>query len=292
MIATEGSLEAANARLTQLRKLADESVGVTRRTALDTFAILATLGEVTEDTINKQIRAFGRLNAAFTIDDQQLFFRNLVQIFQQGFETKDIKEALGRVPIFNQLLEQAFGTADPDKLRQLRAAGKLTLDTFLAGMADAVETDPVLGQIPESFRVRFAKTVERIQDALEPLGRAILGPLERIVVALEPLIIRVSEAFGRLPESVQTAIVVVGILTAALGPVLFILGGIASGVGALATALAAILPILGTIGLPALLAILGGFVVTIANIVAVGVVVAVAGGRDVERQRPDGQWRQ
>lgn len=276
LIATEGSLEAANARLAQLRKLADESVGVTRRTALDTFAILATLGEVTEDTINKQIKSFGRLNAAFTIEDQQLFFRNLLQIFQQGFEVKDIKEAIGRVPIFNQLLVQAFGTSDPDKLRQLKAAGKLTLDTFLAGLATAVETDPVLGQIGESVRVRLEKTFERLSDALEPLGKAILGPLERIVTAIEPIILRVSAAFDRLPEGIQTAIVVVGLLTAALGPVLFILGGIASGIGALATALATILPILSSIGLPALLGIFAALTVTITALVGVITMLGIA----------------
>lgn len=276
LIATEGSLEAANARLTQLRKLADESVGVTRRTALDTFAILATLGRVTEETINKQIKSFGRLNAAFTIDDQQLFFRNLLQIFDQAFETKDIKEALGRVPIFNQLLEQAFGTADPDKLRELRASGKLTLDTFLAGLATAVETDPVLGQISESVRVRFQKTIERITDSLEPLGRAILGPLERIVLTLEPIILRVAQAFDKLPPGIQTAIVAVGLLTVALGPILFILGGIASGIGAFATAAAALLPILGSIGLPAIAALLAGIAIVIGEITAVVVALGLA----------------
>lgn len=266
LTATEGSLQAANERLAQLRKLADSSIGVTRRAAVDTFSILATLGEVTEDTINKQIRSFGRLNAAFTIDDQQLFFRNLLQIFQQGFEIKDIKEALGRVPIFNQLLQTAFGTADPKKLRELKQAGKLTLDTFLAGLATAIETDPVLGKIGESISVRFQKAFERLRDALEPLGLAILGPLERIVTAVEPVILRLSEAFASLSPSIQTVIVVVGLLTAALGPVLFILGGIASGIGALATAAAALLPVLASIGLPAIAAILAGLAIAVGEV--------------------------
>lgn len=276
LIATEGSLEVANARLDQLRRLADQSIGVTRRAALDAFATLSVVGDVTEETINRQILAMGRLNAAFTIDDQQQFFRNLIQIFTQGFERADIKEALGRVPIFEQLLAQAFGTADREKLRELKAAGKLTLDSFLLGIAEAVNQDPVLAGVGESIRVRFAKMVERIQDSLEPLGLAILGPLERIVRAVEPIILRVSAAFARLPEGVQTAIVAVGILTAALGPVLFILGGIASGVGALATALAAMLPVLSSIGLPALLAILGGLVVVITTITGVVTTLGVA----------------
>lgn len=271
LTATEGSAEAANRRLVELRQLADDSVGVTRRTALDTFAILTTLGEVTESTINQQIKAFGRLNAAFTVDDQQVFFRNLVQIFQQQFEQRDIREALGRVPIFNQLLEQAFGTSDPDRLRALKASGKLTLDTFLAGLAQAIETDPVLGQIGESIGTRFAKTFERLSDALEPLGRAILGPLERIIVTVEPIILRLSATFESLSPSVQTAIVVIGLLAAALGPLLFIVGGLASGLGALGTALATLVPLLGTIGLPAILALLAGVGVLITQL-TVGVV--------------------
>lgn len=280
LIATEGSLEAANARLDQLRRLADQSIGVTRRAALDAFATLSVVGDVTEETINRQILAMGRLNAAFTIDDQQQFFRNLIQIFTQGFERADIKEALGRVPIFEQLLAQAFGTADREKLRELKAAGKLTLDSFLLGIAEAVNQDPVLAGVGESIRVRFAKMVERIQDSLEPLGLAILGPLERIVRAVEPIILRVSEAFRRLPEGVQTAIVAIGILTAALGPVLFILGGIASGVGALATALAAILPVLASIGLPAILGILAGLAIAIVQITTVVVALGLAWQRN------------
>lgn len=276
LIATEGSLEAANQRLSDLRRLADSTVGVTRRTALDTFAILATLGDVTDETINRQIRAFGRLNAAFTIEDQQTFFRNLLQIFQQGFEIRDIREALGRVPIFNTLLESAFGTSDPERLRELKAAGKLTLDTFLAGMATAVETDPVLGNIQESIRVRFEKTFERLSDALEPLGRAILGPLERIVVAIEPIILRIAAAFEKLPPGVQTAIVAVGVLTAAIGPLLFILGGLASGLGFLFTIVSQVAALIGTIGLPAVLSILAGLTIVIGQLTVAIIAFGVA----------------
>lgn len=276
LIATEGSLEAANRRLEQLRRLADESIGVTRRSALDTFATLSVVGDITEDTINQQIKALGRLNAAFTIDDQQQFFRNLVQIFTQGFERADIKEALGRVPIFEQLLQQAFGTADRERLRELKASGKLTLDTFLSGLADAVNTDPTLARIGESIRTRFQKTFERLTDALEPLGRAILGPLERIVTAVEPIILRIADAFNRLPPGIQTAIVAVGILVAALGPVLFIIGGLASGIGALGTALATIIPLLGSVGLPVILAVLTAIAGQLTAIIGIVVLVGRA----------------
>lgn len=268
LIATEGSVEAANQRLDQLRRLADESIGVTRRAAQETFATLSVIGDITEDTITRQIKALGRLNAAFTIEDQQQFFRNLVQIFSQGFERADIKEALGRIPIFNQLLAAAFGTSDPAKLRELKAAGKLTLDTFLAGLATAVETDATLNKVGESLRTRFSKTFERLTDALEPLGRAILGPLERIITVLEPIILRVAAAFDRLPPRIQTITVAIGLLAVASGPLLFILGGLASGIGGLATALAVIAPLISTIGLPAIAVILAGIAIVVGEVTA------------------------
>lgn len=269
LIATEGSIQAANERLARLRTLADQSVGVTRSAANEAFSQISVIGDLTEETIERQIKAMGRLNAAFTIDDQAQFFRNMVQIFTQGFERADIKEAIGRVPVFNQLLQSAFGTSDPGKLRELKAAGKLTLDTFFAGIAGAVETNPVLANINESIGVRFAKVFERITDALEPLGRAILDPLERIVTFIEPIILKLANGFQSLDPTLKLAIVGFGLLAAAAGPILIIVGGIVTSLGGLITALTAVAGVIGAIGFPALLAILVGLAVQLTALVTI-----------------------
>jgi hypothetical protein len=62
--------------------------------------------------------------------------------------------------------------------------------------------------------------------------------------------------------------------------VLFILGGIASGVGAFATALAAIIPVLASIGLPAIVAALAGIAIVVAEITAVVAVLGLAWQRN------------
>jgi hypothetical protein len=173
LIALTGSADAANRKLAELRALAAQTPGLTSRVAIDVFSQLKATGQIAEDSINKLIKGVGRLNAVFTIDDAKQFSRNLVQIFQQGFERADIKEALGRVPIFEQILEKAFGTKDPAKLRKLKESGQLTLDSFASGLAEAINTNPVLANVQESLGSRFEKAKDNILVALEPLGAEI-----------------------------------------------------------------------------------------------------------------------
>jgi phage-related protein len=275
LMAVEGSAEAAAKRFKQLNDLADNSVGVMRRTAAESYAQLATIGGITEKTIERQIKAVGRLNAAFDIDDQQGFFRNLTQIFQQNFERGDIKEALGRVPIFEQLLESAFGTKDGDKLRALKESGKLTLDAFLSGLAGAVETDPRLANIGESVGVRLAKTVERVQYALEPLGRSILDAVEPYIPPLVSLIEKLSAAFESLPDSSRFAVVAFGLVAAAAGPIVF-------AVGTVITAIGTIIGLLSSIGAPVAIAV--GAVVLVVTAIAAAYYSNFGGIRDFTKE--------
>lgn len=180
LIALTGSADAANKKLAELRSLAARTPGLTASLANEAFTLLKASANIADDTINRVLQSVGRLNAVFTIDDPKGFIRNLLQIFSQGFERADIKEALGRVPIFEQILEQAFGTRDAGKLRQLKESGKLTLEGFLSGISDAIQNNPVLGSVRESIGSQFAKLKDEALISLAPLGEeiaAILLPL-------------------------------------------------------------------------------------------------------------------
>ncbi len=242
LVALEGSVEGANQRLLRNQELARRSVGVTNELANHSFALFKALNKegasLTDQTIERIIAGVGRLNAAFSIDDLEKFQRNLVQIFTLNFNTRDIREALRQVPIFSQLLEQAFGTSSPDKLRKLKAQGKLTLDAFVSGLAGAVETDPRLSQIGESIGTRLTKTVERIKVSLAPLGDAILSVVERGFGALEPAVRGFVAVFNLIPRPLQTVVVLFGALTAATGPFLFVAGQLTTGIGGLVSGLA------------------------------------------------------
>lgn len=172
LIALTGSTDAANKKLAELRQLS-QSPGVTTSFAVDLFNQLKALNTIAEPTINKIIQSIGKLNAVFSIDSPKDFGRNLTQIFSQGFERADIKEAIGPVPIFEQILEQAFGTKDADELRKLKESGKLTMDAFLTGISSAIDNDPRFANIQESLGSKFDRLRDRVNTALEPLGKAL-----------------------------------------------------------------------------------------------------------------------
>lgn len=244
-----GDSEKANQKLLELQRLAADSVGVTQKAAYEGFAQLKGIGGIADETINKIIKSLGKLNAAFTIEDVAGFQRNLVQIFSQGFEIADIKEAIGRVPIFRQLLVQAFGTDDPTKLKALKDAGKLTLDTFLSGLSGAINNDPRIGNIQENLTVKMSKAFERMNVALAPLGQVILDVVVPAIETLSPYVQKLGDWFNSLSPTVKTIIVGFGALAAALGPVLIVIGSLISTVASIITA--------GTTGGIVILAVVG-----------------------------------
>lgn len=228
LTALTGSTEAANAKLAELNKLSAQSPGVTRAMGRELFAAFKVIDGVGDKTINGLIQSMGKLNAAFTIDDNFTFARNLQQIFTQGFERMDIKEAIGRVPIFENLLEEAFGTRDGAKLKALKESGALTMDTFLSGLSEAIQKNAALGNIEESLSVKFAKAAEVATEALAPIGNVILSVVAPAMNALVPSLNSVGKAFESMPFSVKAAAVGLGALGVALAAIAALFGSTAA----------------------------------------------------------------
>jgi hypothetical protein len=235
-----GSAEAANARITALQKLSAQSVGVLLKGALEADTQMRAAGVRSEQVIDQMIKSLGKLNAAFKIEDQGGFLLNLSQIFNQGFEIADIKEAIGRVPIFRELLKQAFGTDDPGKLKELKESGKLTLETFMSGLSGAINNDPRIANISENLSTKMAKAFERLDVALAPLGAVLLNVLVPAIEALVPYIQSVSDWFQKLSPVGQSVVVVIGAIAAAIGPALVVIASLVAALGTLVTSSGAI----------------------------------------------------
>jgi hypothetical protein len=204
LTALTGSVGAANAKLAELRELAKASPGVTNTFAAQLFSQLKAIGNIGDETINRVIKSLGKLNTVFG-DVGPDFARNLVQTFTQSFERADIKEALGRVPIFQQLLKSAFGTDDPEKLRALQKSGALTLGGYLDGLARAVATDPRLANIGETLQGKFQKQFDETRQKLAELGERVLQDLLPILDKLLPPINALLGVFEKLPTGAQAA---------------------------------------------------------------------------------------
>ena len=269
MTALTGSREAATKKWKELNDLAAKAIGVTRASARDTFNQLKGLN-IGDKAINALIGSLGKLNAAFDIEDMKGFTQNLNQIFSQGFERADIKEAIGRVPIFEELLKGAFGTSDGDNLRKLKESGKLTLDGFLQGISGAIDSDSRTANIGENLSTKLAKSWEILKEAAAPLGDVILTSLIPIFQQAVPIIVGLSQGFESLSPSIKTAIVVAGGIIAAIGPVLVVIGGLITAIAAVVSGIGTIVGAIGAIGgLSAIAPIILGVGAALLQVVAV-----------------------
>jgi hypothetical protein len=198
---------------------------VTQSFATQLFQQFKAIGGIGDQTINQVIKSLGKLNSVFS-DVGPDFARNLVQIFQQGFERADIKEALGRIPIFEQLLKSAFGTDDPDKLRKLQQAGQLTLGGFLEGFSNAIETDPRFKNIQESLGGKTAKAFDETKQKLAELGEKLLRDIIPILDKLIPPLNTIIGLFERLPVGLQAATLAAVAFAPALNTLAGAVGGL------------------------------------------------------------------
>lgn len=129
------------------------------------------------------------------------------------------------------------GIAMADAIRK----GALDIDSFLATLRNSPETIHKAAQDTAGLGEAFNTLKNKVTLALEPLGVAItkvmidLANIAGKIVdnVLNPLM----QAFGRLPDPVQSAVVVMGGVVAAIGPVLIALGGMISTFAAVSTAL-------------------------------------------------------
>lgn len=260
-----GSAEAAEARYRQLVETALRTPGLTANLAATLDAQLR-VASVTEQTINRILPAIGKLNAISPIADPQRFAQNLVQLVTQNFEKIDLKELVGQSPVAGEIIKQLFNVDSPTNSKAIREAAKRlglnATDAFFATFAEAAARNPKLANVTESLGAQFEKLRDRVLVALRPLGLTIVNTLAPIVERLIPVIERVSRAFAELPEGTRQAIVIFGLLVAAIGPLLIALGGLIQGFGAVGNIITVILgagggAALGGSGLLALAGVLG-----------------------------------
>lgn len=274
-----GSAEAAERRLAELIKTSRATPGLTTNLALTLDAYLRT-AKATEESIDRVLPAIGRLNAVSKLPDAQRFAQNLVQLVTQNFEKPDLKELVGQSPLAGQLITEIFNVDSPVNSEAIRASAKklglTTVDAFFTAFAEAAARNQGLATVTESIGTRFDKILDRVTVALRPLGLAILSAIEPFIEPVSKLIERLGEAFNSLSAPVKTAIIVITGIAAAAGPVMFILGGLATAISGIVAAVGAIGAAVAAVGLPAIAAAVAGITILIAEWAAILVVLGLA----------------
>lgn len=180
--AATGSTEAAKIKLAELNEVARTSPGVLTSFAVSTYALLKPM-KVTEESLNALIQAFGRIKLSNPSADLNKFAFNLNQL-SVAFDLRDVKEAIENFPRFGEILKQAFNLkAEADnvkdlteELKKLKAEGKITKESFMSGIANAINKDVNLGKLEDTLGTRLEKALERVKIRLAPLGASFLDP--------------------------------------------------------------------------------------------------------------------
>lgn len=230
-----GSAEAAENRLRALIEVSQRTPGLTTSLAATLDAQLR-IANVSVANIDKLLPAIGRLNAVSPLGNPEQFTRNLTQLIDQNFDLPDLKELIGNSPIAGQILAQLFSVDSPTNGEAIRkSAQKLgirTTDDFFKAFAEAAGKNQALANVTESLETRFLKLVDRVKVALRPLGLSIIEALEPLVARAVPIIERLAKAFDDLPDSAKKAIIVFGLVTAAIAPLIIAFGSITQSIGA------------------------------------------------------------
>jgi hypothetical protein len=148
---------------------------------------------------------------------------------------------VGQSPIAGQLITEIFNVDSPINAKAIRVSAKKlginSVDAFFAAFAEAAQRNQGLASVTESIGTRFDKIVDRVQVALRPLGLSIINAIEPFVEPVAKLVERLGSAFDSLSTPVKTAIIVMGGLAAAAGPVLFLMGSVLQSIGQIVPAL-------------------------------------------------------
>lgn len=213
---------------------------------------LQTIG-FTAEKAEKSMQAFG--NAVATVGKGKAEFERAIYGLQQLANTdfplgEDLNILKDAIPQITPLLKEAFGTARSDELTKLGITSAQVVDTIVNGLA---KLPPVTGGINGAFEnlsdgvtTNLAKIGESINEAFD-----VSGIIDSFIETLNS----VTDAFANLsPETKKVIFIIAGVLAAA-GPLLLILGTLATtvipavtaGITVLGSALAFIVSPIGLI---------------------------------------------
>jgi tape measure domain-containing protein len=268
LIAIMGSSEDAAVEMEKLRKVA-ENPGLALPEVVKASASLQSVG-MNADAARETITQFGNAVARAGGGAEQFdgVVLALSQISAVGKVTQeDLNQIKERLPEFARVMKEEFGVVTAEGIRELG----ISSEEFIQRSVGA------LGNL-ERANGGLANTFDNLKDnvgaSLAELGKAINETLnlEAVAAALSAGLQRLVDGFKSLNPETQGFIVKAGLLVAALGPAIFIVGKLISTFGALIGTTRLIMTTVKNLST----VISGAFAKILANPAILGVTLAIA----------------
>lgn len=229
LIAIMGSSEGAAVELEKLRKVA-ENPGLALPEVVKASASLQSVG-MNADAARETITQFGNAvaRASGTPEDFSGVITALAQISAVGQVTQeDLNQIKTRLPEFARVMKEEFGTTTAEGIRDMG----LSSEDFIKRTVSALsELERGQGGLANTFD----NLKDNVSASLAELGKAINETLnlEAVAAALSEGLQRLVDGFKSLNPETQGFIVKAGLLVAALGPAIFIVGKLITTFGAM-----------------------------------------------------------
>jgi tape measure domain-containing protein len=230
LTAVAGSSAEAERQLVRLNEIA-KLPGLNRVQAIQMSTRLQAAG-LSANTAERSLLAFG--NALATVGKGSAELDGvaiaLTQITAKGKITaEEINQIAERVPQIRVAMQAAFGTANTEKLQEMG----MTARQFIEGVNDELLKLP---RVTGGAQNAFENMQDAIQKALATIGQQLLPTVLPMVERITRGAVELAEGFGKLPAPVRQAILVMGALALAAGPVLLGMGQLITAFGAVKTA--------------------------------------------------------
>jgi tape measure domain-containing protein len=268
LIAIMGSSEGAAVELEKLRKVA-ENPGLALPEVVKASASLQSVG-MNADAARETITQFGNAVARAGGGAEQFdgVVLALSQISAVGKVTQeDLNQIKERLPEFARVMKEEFGVVTAEGIRELG----ISSEEFIKRSVGA------LGNL-ERANGGLANTFDNLKDnvgaSLAELGKAINETLnlEAVVATLSAGLQRLVDGFKSLNPETQGFIVKAGLIVAAIGPAIFIVGKLITTFGALVGTI----KLIRTTILFMTTGVQAAFASLLANPVILGIVAAIA----------------
>ena len=229
LIAIMGSSEDAAVEMEKLRKVA-ENPGLALPEVVKASASLQSVG-MNADAARETITQFGNAVARAGGGAEQFdgVVLALSQISAVGKVTQeDLNQIKERLPEFARVMKEEFGVVTAEGIRELGISSEEFIQRSVGALGNLERANGGLANTFDNLK-------DNVSASLAELGKAINETLnlEAVAVALSAGLQRLVDGFKSLNPETQGFIVKAGLLVAALGPAIFIVGKLITTFGAL-----------------------------------------------------------
>jgi tape measure domain-containing protein len=268
LTAIMGSSKAAEEELQKLRKTA-ENPGLALPQVVQASSTLQAVG-LSADAARETILQFG--NATARAGKGAVVFDELIFAFSKIQSTgkitqESINQIAERLPGFSTLLQQTFGASTAEGIN----ATGISAEDFSKKTVEALSN---LQRAQGGLGNSFDNLTDNISASLAELGKVINTSLnvDAIFIALSDKLNYLVQGFKKLNPETQGFIVYAGLIVAAIGPAIFIVGKMITTFGALAGTTKMIIETFGKLKG----AIIKAFTTILANPAILGITLAIA----------------